>query len=75
MDISKLIIENIANPHELERMYRKEPETFKMSISCALGKNLIPRFLPFGMRDCILRSQQIQKKLPCFKKISYPWAF
>ncbi|MDO7788166.1 DUF4153 domain-containing protein [Desulforamulus aquiferis] len=38
MDISKLIIENIANPHELERMYRKEPETFKKSISCALGK-------------------------------------
>ncbi len=39
MDISQLIIENIANPHELEGMYRKEPETFKKSFSYAWGKN------------------------------------
>lgn len=39
MDISNLIIENLANPHELERMYRKEPEAFKKSISYAWGKN------------------------------------
>ncbi len=29
------IIENIANPHELERMFRKEPEAFKKSFSYA----------------------------------------
>ncbi|MEG6520469.1 DUF4153 domain-containing protein [Desulfotomaculum sp. 1211_IL3151] len=39
MDISNLIIENIANPHELERIYRKEPEAFKKSISYTWKKN------------------------------------
>jgi len=33
MDISDLITRNIADPHELERMYRKEPDAFKKSIS------------------------------------------
>lgn len=39
MDISNLIIENIPNPHELERMYRKEPEAFKKSLSHAWEQN------------------------------------
>lgn len=29
MDINNLIIENIRNPHELERMFRKDPKAFK----------------------------------------------
>lgn len=65
MNISNLIIENIANPHELERMYRKEPEAFKKSVSYAWEKN----------HDSISKRQQIQKKLPCYRKISYPWVF
>jgi hypothetical protein len=39
MDFSNLIIENIANPHELERMFRKEPEAFKKSFSYAWEQN------------------------------------
>lgn len=39
MDINTLIIENIANPHELERIFRKEPEAFKKSISKAWEQN------------------------------------
>lgn len=31
MDISNFIIENMNNPRELERMFRKEPEAFKKS--------------------------------------------
>lgn len=33
MDMSNLIMENIANHHELEKMYRKDPEAFKKSLS------------------------------------------
>ncbi|MDQ0233069.1 DUF4153 domain-containing protein [Metabacillus malikii] len=31
MENNNLIIENIANPHELERIYRKDPKAFKKS--------------------------------------------
>jgi hypothetical protein len=34
-----LIIENIANPHELERMFRKDPKAFKKSFSYAWERN------------------------------------
>ena len=39
MDINNLIIENIANPHELERMYRNDPKAFKKSFSYAWEQN------------------------------------
>ncbi|MFX0561148.1 DUF4153 domain-containing protein [Tepidibacillus infernus] len=39
MDIGNPIIENIANPHELERLFRKDPETFKKSFSYAWEQN------------------------------------
>lgn len=35
MDVNNPIIEHIANPHELERLYREEPEAFKTSFSSA----------------------------------------
>ncbi|GGD84118.1 DUF4153 domain-containing protein [Paenibacillus nasutitermitis] len=35
MDNNNRIIENMANPHELESMFRKEPEAFKKSFSDA----------------------------------------
>jgi len=35
MAIDNLIIDNIANPHELERLFRKEPEAFKHSFAAA----------------------------------------
>ncbi|QGQ99828.1 DUF4153 domain-containing protein [Paenibacillus psychroresistens] len=39
MDINNHIIENISNPNELERMFRKEPEAFKKSFSYAWEQN------------------------------------
>lgn len=39
MDINNLIIENMADPHELERMYRKDPKAFNKSFSQAWEQN------------------------------------
>ncbi|MGN7477988.1 DUF4153 domain-containing protein [Solibacillus silvestris] len=39
MDVNNLIIENITNPHELERMYRKDPKAFKKSFTQAREQN------------------------------------
>ena len=39
MDICDWIVENIDNPHELESMYRKDPEAFKKALVCARGQN------------------------------------
>lgn len=39
MGINNFIIENIANPHELESMFRKDPEAFKKSFAYAWGHN------------------------------------
>ncbi|MGZ9586595.1 DUF4153 domain-containing protein [Paenibacillus marinisediminis] len=39
MDINNQIIDNMDNPHELERMFRIEPEAFKKSFSYAWEQN------------------------------------
>lgn len=39
MDSNNLIIEHIANPHELERMYRKDPKAFKKTFLHAWEQN------------------------------------
>jgi hypothetical protein len=39
MDSNNTIIENMANPQELERMFRQEPEAFKKSFSYAWEQN------------------------------------
>ncbi|MFD0048085.1 DUF4153 domain-containing protein [Actinomycetes bacterium NPDC127524] len=39
MEINNLIIENIDAPHELERIYRKDPKAFKKSFSRAWEQN------------------------------------
>ncbi|NMD72652.1 DUF4153 domain-containing protein [Bacillus sp. DNRA2] len=39
MDHNNLIIENIGNPHELERMFRNDPKAFKKSFSHAWEQN------------------------------------
>jgi hypothetical protein len=39
VDINNLIVENIANPHELERMYREDPKAFKKSFLHAWEQN------------------------------------
>ncbi|SOC15247.1 uncharacterized protein DUF4153 [Ureibacillus xyleni] len=35
MDINNVVAENIDNPHDLERMYRKDPQAFKKSFAHA----------------------------------------
>ncbi len=40
MNDHNLIIENMDNPHELERMYRKDPKAFRKSFSQAWDENL-----------------------------------
>jgi len=39
MDTGNPIIENIDNPHELERLFRKDPEAFKNSFAYAWEQN------------------------------------
>jgi hypothetical protein len=39
MEISNVIIKNLANPHELESMFRKDPEAFRKSFSHAWELN------------------------------------
>jgi hypothetical protein len=39
MEISNVIIKNLANPHELESMFRKDPESFRKSFSHAWELN------------------------------------
>jgi hypothetical protein len=39
MDMNNFVIENITNPHELERMFRKDPKAFKKSFSQAWEQN------------------------------------
>lgn len=39
MDTNNPIIANISNPHELEKMYRKDPEAFKKSFLYAWEQN------------------------------------
>ncbi|MBI0579835.1 DUF4153 domain-containing protein [Neobacillus cucumis] len=39
MEMNHLIIENMANPHELERLFRKDPKAFKKSFPHAWEQN------------------------------------
>lgn len=39
MDMTNLIQENLTHPHELERIYREDPEAFKNSITIAWKQN------------------------------------
>jgi hypothetical protein len=45
MDNNNLITENIDNPHELERMFREEPEAFKKSFTYVWEQNPDSRVL------------------------------
>ena len=39
MDINNMIIKNIADPNELERLYREDPQASKKSFSHAFEQN------------------------------------
>lgn len=44
MNINNLIVKNMDNPHELEKMYRKDPKAFKKHSHKHGTKTLILRF-------------------------------
>lgn len=64
MNSHNLIIENMDNPHELERMYRKDPKAFKSHSHKHGNKIRILRFWVFGMKDYISRRREIQESPP-----------
>ena len=68
MDISNQIIQNMANPHELERMYRKEPEAFKKSISSVREKNPDSQVLDVWYERLHFNETANTEKAPLFQK-------
>ena len=68
MDINNLIIKNIADPHELERMFRKEPEAFKKSFSDAWEQNPDSPVLAVWYERLHFREEAIAGKAALFPK-------
>lgn len=68
MDISKLIIENIANPPELERMFRKDPEDFKKSLSYAWEQNPDSQVLAVWQERLNFKESENPEKPTLFQK-------
>jgi len=68
MDNNNLIIENIANPHELERMFRKEPEAFKKSFAYAWEQNPDSQVLAVWYERLHFRETANTEKAPWLQK-------
>ncbi|HWQ89695.1 MAG TPA: DUF4153 domain-containing protein [Desulfitobacteriaceae bacterium] len=68
MDINNLIIKNIADPHELERMFRKEPEAFKKSFSDAWEQNPDSQVLAVWYERLHFREEAITEKVSLLQK-------
>ena len=75
MDSNNLIIENIPNPNELERMFRNDPKAFKKSFSYAWEQNPDSQVLAVWYERLNFKETAHTEKLPCFRKVSYSWAF
>ena len=74
MDINNLIIENMDNPHELERMYRKDPKAFRKSFSQAWDENLDSQVLAAWYERLHFKETANKEKVSLFQKVSYSWA-
>lgn len=74
MNNHNLIIENIDNPHELERMYRKDPKAFKKSFSQAWVQKPDSQVLGAWYERLHFKETANTEKSRCFKKVSYLWA-
>lgn len=68
MDSNNVILKNIANPHELERMYRKEPEAFKKSFSSAWEQNPDSQVLAIWYERLYFKETASTEKASLFQK-------
>jgi hypothetical protein len=68
MDVNNVILKNIANPHELERMYRKEPETFKKYFLSAWKKNPDSQVLAVWYERLYFKETESKEKASLFQK-------
>jgi hypothetical protein len=68
MDMNNLIIENITNPHELERMFRKDPKGFKKSFSHAWEQNPDSQILAVWYERLNFKETAHTEKAPLFQK-------
>ncbi|GAB6428588.1 DUF4153 domain-containing protein [Bacillus luti] len=68
MDINNLVVENIDNPHELERMYRKDPKAFKKSFSQAWEQNPDSQVLGTWYERLHFKETANKEKISLFQK-------
>ncbi|KRF05968.1 hypothetical protein ASG89_19670 [Paenibacillus sp. Soil766] len=68
MDMNNPIIDNIANPHELERMYREEPDAFKQSFSYAWEQNPDSQVLGVWYQRLYFKEKILTEKTSLFQK-------
>jgi hypothetical protein len=68
MDLNNKIIENIANPHELEKMYRNDPEAFKKSFLYAWEQNPDSQVLAVWHKRLYFNETSNSEKIPLFQK-------
>ncbi|TKH13705.1 DUF4153 domain-containing protein, partial [Bacillus wiedmannii] len=68
MDINNLIIENMDNPHELERMYRKDPKVFKKSFSQAWDEKPDSQILAAWYERLHFKETANKEKISLFQK-------
>ncbi|PFR50325.1 DUF4153 domain-containing protein [Bacillus cereus] len=68
MNNHNLIIENIDNPHELEKMYRKDPKAFKKSFSQAWDENSDSQVLAAWYERLHFKETTNAEKISLFQK-------
>ncbi|MCU5375903.1 DUF4153 domain-containing protein [Bacillus cereus] len=68
MDSNNLIIENMDNPHELERMYRKDPKAFKKSFSQAWDEKPDSQVLAAWYERLHFKETENAEKILLFQK-------
>ncbi|MCW1238548.1 DUF4153 domain-containing protein [Bacillus pretiosus] len=68
MDINNFIIENMDNPHELERMYRKDPKVFKKSFSQAWDEKPDSQVLAAWYERLHFKETANKEKISLFQK-------
>lgn len=68
MEMNNPIIENLANPHELERMFRKDPDAFKTAFSQAWEQNTDSQILAVWYERLHFRETVNTEKASLFQK-------
>lgn len=62
------VIENISNPHELERLFRKDPEAFKKAFSSAWEQNPDSQVLAVWYERLYFKETENKEKASLFQK-------